>query len=78
MMERWAKYKNQFINMAAVPYVEYRHVDKDFITYSSVEAKKGSKSWVVFAGHQPVASCGKKTEAEKIAEDLVKGVYDVK
>ena len=77
MMERWAKYKNQFINMAAAPYVEWRKVDKDFMTYSSVDGSKGN-SWVVFVGHQAVASCGKKTEAEKIAEDLVKGVYDVK
>lgn len=75
-MERWAKIKDIYVNMAVAQYVEVRKVDKDFATYGGIDCGKG-KNWIVFAGHQACAAAQKKPEAEKIAKDLVEGVYDI-
>ena len=74
MGERWARYKDTYINMAITPYIEVRKVDKDFATYTDVG--KGN-SWVVFAGHNAVCGAKKKDEAQAIAKDLVEGRYDI-
>ena len=76
-MERWAKIKDKFVNMAIAPYVEVRKVEKEFSTYGGIDCSKG-KNWVVFAGHHACAATQKKPEAEKIARDLVEGAYDLK
>ena len=81
-MERWAKYKDNLINVSQVSGFSVRRLDKDAVTmphYKDMGASK-SKKWLLFASsmHEALDAFTSKEDALRVAERIVKGDFDIK
>ena len=79
---RWFKYKDNIVNLEQIQSFRAERVtmsrgDAVAYGYSDVKPTK-QKPWVLYAGHQSLDCFKMKSEAMQVAEDIVKGKYDLK
>ena len=75
-MERWAKYKDNIINMTQASVFNVRRVSKDMLQYEISADKK--KPWILSVEHTSLDAFASKPEAMGVAEDIIKGKHDIK
>ena len=77
-MDRWAKYRDNYINLSVTRNFNVRKLDKEEVAWRKDVGAGKTKPWVLYADHTSIDAFPDKQSALKVAENIVKGHYDVK
>ena len=83
MNEHWIRYKDNIINIARlnsfrVERWRKRSKDEGMVSvYTGDLEPSKEKPYMLWAGHEGLDTFKTKTEAFKVATDIIKGVYDI-
>lgn len=75
-MERWCKYKNQYINLGQARNIHVDRADKEMQAWHEKIGASKKKPYILFIDHIGLDAFESRDVGMKVADDLIAGKYD--
>lgn len=75
-MDRWIKYKGQYINLGQARHIHVDRANEDMQSWNKKTGASKKKPYILFVDHNGIDAFENRKMGENVVEDILKGKYD--